>query len=297
MANFDVQLGDVRVTRVEEMVTPLFDPKYWFGDYDRTAFDAEGSGLPAGFFAPGSPVMIASIHSWVLRVDGKVILVDTCVGNHKDRSSFPVYDRLDLPYLARLKAAGVSPEDVDMVMCTHLHADHVGWNTRLENGVWVPAFPNARYLMSGVEHAWAAGQAADPAATGVDINAYNDSVLPIVEAGRHVFVEGTETVAPGLSLRPIPGHTPGHTGLVLDSRGERAFFTGDALHFPQQVPLWHWPVVFDHDPAEGATSRQRILEHCAEHDALLLPTHFPAPFGCHIRHRGGRFEFDFAELG
>jgi glyoxylase-like metal-dependent hydrolase (beta-lactamase superfamily II) len=296
VANFDMHLGDVRVTRIEELVTPLFDPKFWFGDYDRAAFDAERDTLPAGFFDPATPMMIASIHSWVLRVNGKVILLDTCVGNHKNRASFPAYDMLDQPYLPRLKAAGVSPEDVDMVMCTHLHADHVGWNTKLENGSWVPAFPNARYLMSGVEHEWAAEQAADPKAAGVDINAYNDSVLPIVEAGRHIFVEGTETIAPGLSLRATPGHTPGHTGLVLDSRGKRAFFSGDALHFPQQVPLWHWPVVFDHDPAQSCESRRQILEHCAEHDALLLPTHFPAPFGCHVHHRAGKFGVDFSRV-
>lgn len=295
MANFDRQLGDVRVTRIEESVSPLLDPKFWYGnDYDRAAFAAEVAALGPGYYDAATGMMVTSIHSWVLRTGGKTILIDTCVGNHKDRESWPAFHMLDQPYLERLAAAGVAPDEVDMVMCTHLHADHVGWNTRLENGRWVPAFPNARYLMSGIEHDWAAAHARAPGTGQLEINAYNDSVLPIVEAGRHVFIDGTETLAPGLSLRPIPGHTPGQTGVVLDSGGTRAFFIGDALHFPVQVPLWHWPVVFDHDPAQGCDTRRQILEHCVEHGALLMPAHFPDPFGCHIHDRGGRFEVDFA---
>lgn len=177
--------------------------------------------------------------------------------------------------------------DADPPIVSVAAGDTVRWT------VGDTTFPKARYLMAEIEHDWLAGRARAPGAAAFDADTYNESVLPIVEADRHLFVDGTETLAKGLSLRSLPGHTPGQTGLVLDSSGAQAFFTGDALHFPMQIPLWHWPVIFDHNPAQGCETRQQILEHCVEHDALLLPAHFPNPFGCRIRRRGDRFEADF----
>jgi glyoxylase-like metal-dependent hydrolase (beta-lactamase superfamily II) len=293
MGDVTIRLGDIEVRRVEEVCGPMMRPEDWFGDFDRAAFEVELSWMAPDYYRPETNQLVSSVHTWVLRVEGKVILIDTCSGNHKPRAGWPAFHMLDQPYLERLAAAGVAPEEVDMVMCTHLHVDHIGWNTRLENGTWVPTFPNACYLMSGVEHAYYAERVGRADTLEIEVNAYNDSVLPVVEAGRHVFLEGSETLAKGLTLRPIPGHTPGQTAVALESRGARAFFSGDAFHFPLQVPLWHWRNLIDHDPDQGCETRRAILEHCVEHDTLLLPAHFPYPHGFHVKRRGEGFVIDF----
>lgn len=297
MQNFDRMVGDIRITRIEESCGPL-DPAHWFGArLASPEFAAELPWMAPGHYDPASRMMVSSIHTWVLQLAGKTILIDTCCGNHKPRPGWPLFDMLDTPYIERLQAIGIAPGDVDLVMCTHLHVDHVGWNTREENGRWVPTFPNARYLMSRADLDYYAWKVRQPGTMELEINAYNDSVLPIVEAGRHDFLDGSETLEKGLSLMPVPGHTPGSMAVVLESAGQRAFFAGDAIHFPIQVPLWHWPSQIDADPEQGVASRRRILEHCAGHDAMLLPAHFVAPHGCHVRENGDQFAIDFSRMG
>ena len=286
-------MGAFEISRVEEVVCPLATPAQWFGDCDRAALSEALAALPRGYYDPATDHLTSSFHTWVLRVDGKTILIDTCSGNHKERPGWPIFHMLDHPYLERLKAAGIEPEDVDVVMCTHLHADHVGWNTRLENGRWVPTFPNARYLMGREEMAWFQAHVARPDTLPLEVNTYNDSVLPVVEAGRVELVAGDAEIVRGLRLRPTPGHTPGHLGVELESGGERALFCGDALHFPLQIPLWHWPTLVDKDPAQGAATRGDIVRRCAETGALLLPAHFLAPYGAYVRERAEQFSISF----
>jgi glyoxylase-like metal-dependent hydrolase (beta-lactamase superfamily II) len=292
MSGFDYSIGDIRITRVEEMVGPFVAPTDWFGDYNRDEFESQMHWMAPNYFDVPTGRMVSSVHSWILRVGGKTILVDTCTGNHKERPGWDAFHMLDIPYLERLRAVGIEPEEVDMVMCTHLHLDHVGWNTRLENGTWVPTFPNARYLMSRTEAEFFADYIKHPDTQQVEVNTYNDSVLPIIEAGRHELLTGVEEIAPGLTLCQIPGHTPGHIGIDLNSAGKRALFAGDAFHFPLQISMWRWRGVHDHDPEQACDTRRRILEHCVEHDALLLPAHFPAPHGGYIRDTAGAFSID-----
>ena len=174
-----------------------------------------------------------SIHSIVLRVAGRVILIDTCVGEHKPRPRQPHWhERGNTDYLAHLDALGIVPENVDMVFCTHLHADHVGWNTRLENGRWVPTFPNARYLVGRTELAhWETMLKTEPAAM-VNHNSYADSVLPVIEAGQVDLIDGEHDILDGLSVRPLPGHTPGQIGLSVRRQDQGCLIVGDAIHHP-----------------------------------------------------------------
>lgn len=288
----DTMIGDVRVTRIEEMVGPIVSPREWFIDFDERELAPHLPWLAPRYYEPASGRMISSIHSWVLRTRGRVILIDTCTGNHKPRPGWDAFHMLNTPYLERLRAAGIAPEEVDVVLCTHLHVDHVGWNTRLDNGRWVPTFPNAKYLMSRADHGYFAEAARDPATVEINRNTYNDSVLPVVEAALAVMVDGTEELDVGLQLAPAPGHTPGQVRLDLSSGGQRAMFCGDVLHHPLQAPLWRWRTRVCSDPDLARETRRDVLAHCAEHNVLLLPAHFPEPHGAYVKARGDEFEID-----
>lgn len=289
MTTFDCMIGDIRVTRVEETVRPVSRPQDWYLDFDAAELAPHLSWLAPDFYSMDLGRSISSIHTWVLRTPTQTILVDTCTGNGKDRPGWPDFHMMDTPYLDRLLAAGVDPQDVDVVLCTHLHVDHVGWNTRLVDGRWVPTFPNARYLMSRADLEHFENACADPQGSALTRNTYTDSVLPVVEARLAEVVTGIEVIAPGLCLAPAPGHTPGQVRLDLASGGRLACFCGDVLHHPLQVPLWHWRSRVCVDPDLARQTRRALLEHCADRGTLLLPAHFPHPYGGYIEHRGETF--------
>ena len=289
----DRNIGDVRVTRIEEQMGPGFPAKDFFPEFEAEAFRAEQHWLAPNYFQAESGRLMTSIHSWLVRTGKFTILIDSYSGNHKPRPGMPRFDMLNTQYLERLREAGVQPEEIDYVMCTHLHVDHVGWNTRLENGKWVPTFPNARYVMSRTDHDHWAAVAKRPGSVPFEVNTYNDSVLPIVEARMAEFVSGDHAMCGCLVLKPTPGHTPGQIRLDLDSRGKRAIFAGDALHNPVQVPLWKWNSVFCEDRDMARRSRQKLLADCVEQGALLMPAHFASPHAAYIKANGDRFEVDW----
>ena len=201
---------------------------------------------------------------------------------------------LDIPFLERLRAVGVAPEDIDIVLCTHLHADHVGWNTKLENGRWVPTFPNARYLFSRIEKEHFDPEVGDRRAQSPGRSQmYDDSVLPVLQSGQALLLEGDHAIDDRMVVEPAPGHTPGHVILKLNDGGGRGLFCGDVLHHPVQVYEPTWNTRFCELPAEAAATRRRVLEHCAEHNALLFPTHFAAPHVAAIRSSGTGFRPEF----
>ena len=304
----DRQIGDVRVTRVEEQMGPGFPAKDFFPEFEAETFAAEQGWLAPSYYQPESGRLIASIHSWLVRTGKYTILIDSCSGNHKPRPGMPRFDMLNTKYLDRLREAGVEPEEIDFVMCTHLHVDHVGWNTKLENGKWVPTFPKAKYVMSRTDHDHWAAVAKRPDSVPYEVNTYNDSVLPIVEAKMAEFVAGGEHAMCGcLRIKPAPGHTPGQIRFDLDSRGKRAIFPGDALHNPVQVPLWKWNSRFCDDRDQARDGRRRgvvpgdqarqtrntLLGDCVEQGALLMPAHFAPPHAAYVKARGERFELDW----
>lgn len=295
----DIAVGRFSVARIEEMLTPGFAPDFLFPDFDGRVFDEDPILAAPNFRDPATGKLMSSMHAWLIRGEGLTVIVDTGCGNAKKRSA-PAFQRfvdLDTPFLDRLAAAGVAPDEVTHVVNTHLHIDHVGWNTRLENGRWVPTFPHARYVWGAVETAhWldgGAGLAAQPEAAEV----LDDSVRPIRAAGLVDTMADGQSFAPGLTLRAAPGHTAGLMALWLESEGETAIFCTDVLHQPMQIyrPLWNSR--FCELPDVARRSRARLLAQAAEREAIVLPSHFGAPHGGRILRRADGYEFSPLQAG
>jgi len=278
-----IQLGKLRVERIEEthaVIPVTLGLREWYWD-EALAPEPAQAGLRI------------SVHSYVLRVDGRNILIDTCQGNDKPRSFAPA-DHLRLPYLANFAAAGLSPEDIDLVLCTHLHADHVGWNTRLANGRWVPTFPNARYVFGrrDIEMHRAAGH------MDWHREAFADSVVPILDAGLADIVEGHEPVhleiGDGVWLEDASGHSPGNYCVHAQRGGDRAIFSGDCFHHPVQVQRPDLRFFADEDPAAASATRQRLLRGHADRGSVFFPAHFTGRTAGYVRtRRDSSLGFDF----
>jgi glyoxylase-like metal-dependent hydrolase (beta-lactamase superfamily II) len=228
-----------------------------------------------------------------MRVNGHNVLIDTCVGNHKQRPGVFEMHKLNTHYLQRLADVGLRPEDVDYVLCTHLHLDHTGWNTRLENGRWVPTFPNARYVFGKVEYEAAKEEAANPNTPQFIRNVFEDSIHPIVESGKAVLADGVHELLDALTLRPAYGHSPGHVRIELKSQGAQGVFAGDLMHSPVQIPFWQWSSRVCWNQKMAAASRRELLEFCVAENVLLLPGHFEAPHCGRIKAAGDSFAIDF----
>ncbi len=283
-----VTIGSATVQRIEESYLAAYDARTFFPDWDDAAATRHAAWLAPHHYDPASGCLKLSIHSWLLTLGGKRILIDTCVGNQKVRPARPRWNGMETPWLQRLAAAGVRPDQIDMVMCTHLHADHVGWNTRLEDGRWVPTFAKATYVFSRADYDHYAALDADPA-TPVNHGSFRDSVQPVVEAGLARMVTGPVALDDGLRIGPAPGHTPGTVTIELESRGEKALFCGDIVHHAIQIhhPDWN---SFACEDAEGARrSRRAMLAQCADSGARMLPCHMGAPFTCRIDHTASGF--------
>ncbi|MGN6573861.1 MAG: MBL fold metallo-hydrolase [Pseudolabrys sp.] len=235
-----------------------------------------------------SGAILLAVQSHLVRAGGKTILIDTCVGEHKQRPARQDWhNRASTRYLANLKACGCTPDDVDIVMCTHLHADHVGWNTRLENGQWVPTFPKARYLMSLREVEQRASEAA--AKPEANHGSYQDSVLPVLDRGAASFVDEGDEIVDGGKILALPGHAPGQIGLELRDGGPGAtVFCGDAIHNPAQVFRPEWSSAFCHDKAQAVATRRALLARAAGEDLRLIPAHLR---GNAMRVRAGKTGF------
>jgi len=238
----------------------------------------------------GSGEVLLGLHSLLLRTSRLTILIDTCVGEHKPRPRrADWHDREGSGYLERLRAAGVSPDDVDIVLCTHLHADHVGWNTMRRDGRWVPTFPKAKYLMGTTElRHWQDEEAIAPGKH--NHGAYTDSVLPVVEAGQVELVDDGFELDRGMRLIGLPGHSPGQIGLCLDCAGQRqAFFCGDVIQTPVQVVRPDWSSAFCSDPALAAQTRTDLFERALDGDGLIVPAHLRAAHGMRVERDGPGF--------
>jgi glyoxylase-like metal-dependent hydrolase (beta-lactamase superfamily II) len=280
-------IGEATVVRVEEMVDTSFTAAGFFLNFDPAALQPHLDWLAPRYYIPERDALVFSMHAWVVKTGRHTVLIDTCIGNDKDRMPRTHWHQMKTPFLERLRATGTAPEEIDYVMCTHLHADHVGWNTMLRDGRWVPTFPKARYLFARVEYEhWLK----NPDPSPIRRNAFHDSVLPVVEAGRVDLIEDGHEVDGAFTVQLAPGHTPGNAAIRLASKGTEALFVGDSVHHPLQVYHVDWSTHVCTDPAAAATSRRRLLERCAERGSLLLPAHFPAPHGAHVRDVGGGFD-------
>ena len=288
-----IAIGDIAVARIEELSGPVFEPEHLIPAWNKADVEPHMHWLVPGHFDPVSGNLVGSFHSWLLKTRHHTILLDTCVGNDKDRPSFPEFHRARHPWLDNLRAAGYRPEDIDIVMCTHLHVDHVGWNTRLENGRWVPTFANARYLFSRADRDYWDPATGGHSAMAMNDVIFNDSILPVIESGQADLVDGIHEIEAGIEIHPAPGHTPGNIILKARSRDQRGLFIGDSLHHPIQLYHPEWNVSVDEDPPLAHETRRKLLEECVERHALLLPAHFAAPHAAYLRRAGDAFAPDF----
>jgi len=230
--------------------------------------------------------VIMSVHMFVIEADGLRFAVDTCIGNDK-RRSIPTWNERQGPFLQDLERAGFPPDSIDRVLCTHLHVDHVGWNTRLQDGKWVPTFPRARYLFGRTEfeHWSQHGDAGEQAVM-------QDSVLPVVEAGLADLVAADQQLCASVALEPTPGHTPGHVSVYIRSRGEQAVITGDMLHHPVQCAHPEWTSSADAVPEQAIATRHAFLARHAGTPTLVLGTHFASPTAGRIVRDGDSYRLD-----
>jgi glyoxylase-like metal-dependent hydrolase (beta-lactamase superfamily II) len=228
-----------------------------------------------------------SIHSLLVESEGHRIVVDTCVGNNKVRPGFKDWNNLQLPFLQDFEKS-FSRDSIDMVVCTHLHLDHVGWNTVLENGRWVPTFPKARFMMSKPEWDHWSSFDGSPAFK----NPIADSGSPVIDAKLADLVEPNHRITGEVWLESTPGHTPGHVSVRISSRGEDAVITGDMMHHPIQIAHPEWVCDFDKNPPEAAETRKSFVERYCDQPVKVIGTHFAGPTGCHIARRSGAFRFE-----
>jgi len=229
-------------------------------------------------------VLILCFQSYIVKTPHHTILVDSCIGNDKPRPRPKWHMKTDDTYMRALASAGLSVEDIDYVTCTHLHVDHVGWNTRLEGGRWVPTFPNARYVFAKREFDyWTEQNAKSP------VPAFGDSVLPVVEAKRAEIVDDDYAIGDHMHILPTPGHTPGHAAFTFGRGRDEAVFSGDLMHSPLQTRYPELSVKFDVDPAQAAATRRRFLERYCDTETLCCTAHFPSPSAGKIRRRGSGF--------
>ena len=285
------RIGGLEVTRVEDFIDPAVPLKFLLPDLPETAIADHKHWLAPRFLDSASGTVAIHIQSWLLRTRHHTILIDTCVGNHKSRH-FPPFHQRETSYLANLAAAGAAPEQIDYVFCTHLHSDHVGWNTRLDNGRWVPTFPNARHLFSRKDYEGLDPRNRPPGHSDDANEAFVDSVLPVVEAGLAEFVDGVHQVGDGLTIVPAPGHSPGHNVLRVEDGGESGLFIGDVMHHPMQIALPACNSFACADAGMARASRRRVLEECCAEHRLLVPGHFAAPHRGFISAKGDAFAFD-----
>jgi glyoxylase-like metal-dependent hydrolase (beta-lactamase superfamily II) len=275
-------VGDVTLTRVVEIPRSFYPTREMLPESSPDAIARHREWL-APFWDDTVGDLGSRIQSWVVRTPTRTIVVDTCVGNDKPRHESPLWHLRHGSYLDDLAAAGVTPGDVDLVVCTHLHVDHVGWNTRLVDGRWTPTFPRATYLIVGDEwEFWRHESRSGREPSGC----IEDSVVPIVDAGLVKLVDATHVIGEGLAFEPWPGHTPGHACVRLTTRAGDVVFAGDLMHRVVQVAEPRWNSRFCYDGAAARASREAFVERHADSGAVVLPAHFPAP-GRIVRERTG----------
>ena len=275
------KIGDVHITRIQELEAPGLD---WLLP-DATVENLKTIDWIRPFVSSDGKAL-ASVHALVVEAPDRTVVVDTCVGNDKQRS-IPFWNELQTGFLADFEASGTALEDIDAVVCTHLHIDHVGWNTRLVDGRWQPTFPKARYLLGRTE--WEHWSQAEDADTRQILG---DSVRPVFDAGQVDLVESDHRLCDEIWLEPTPGHTPGHVSVRIASRGEQAVITGDLMHHPCQIAHPDWCAVVDSDRDQALETRRSFLARYADTPTLVIGTHFAGPTAGRLVRDGDAYRLD-----
>jgi len=280
------QIGTVKVTRIVELEMPIeYDEKRPFLKQARPEILEKTPWLYPNYLTPTGGLKL-SIHALLVEAPGLRLVVDTCIGNDRPRNLLGGQP-LSTNFLDLMAQAGWTRDSVDTVVCTHLHVDHVGWNTMLEDGKWVPTFPKARYLIGRTEYDhWSTN------GKGEDLEILSDSVKPVFEAGLVDFVAQDHRVSAEVRLIPTIGHTPGHVSVMIESQGARALITGDFVHHPCQIAHPDWSPWFDSDPVKSAVTRHDLLRSVADQPVLVIGTHFATPTAGHVVRDGEAYRFE-----
>lgn len=295
-----IQLGEVTITRVEEYFGPVgMTPEEFFPDSESQVWDDNTDWLAPDFLDTATRTVQSALQTWVIRSAGKTILVDTGAGNAKERPYFQVWAHMNTGFLANLARAGIRPEDVDIVINTHLHADHVGWNTVLEGREWVPTFPRARYLMPARDFEFWDPENGHAAAVGRgNQNVFEDSVAPVSRAGLVELWDESLDIDGSVRLELAAGHTPGSSVVSVESGGSSALFVGDMLHTPVQILQPELNCRFCEDPQQARVTRRTTLARAADSGALVIPAHLGGHGAARVRAEGEGFAItDWAPFG
>jgi len=288
-----LDLNGVTLTRAFEWQGNLMTRPQLIPDSDRADWEANRSWLAPAFWDPATEDTWLCSQTIVVRSAGKTILIDTGIGNHKSRPYIPPFDNLDTGFLKNLRTVGVDPADVDIVINTHLHADHVGWNTHLVGGQWVSTFPNATYLLpqADFDH-WNPESDTEPSGGMDQAPVFADSVLPVVRAGLVQFYDGTHLIDEHLTLEPAPGHSPGSSIVHVSSGSEKVIVAGDVFHTPMEILRPDQGACFDEDHALAVQSRRRLLAQAAEQSLPIITGHFPIDRAAVVARRGDSYVID-----
>jgi len=275
------KVGKVKITKVVELET-VGSTRFILPQASRDEIQNLPWLIP--HFATDEGRLKMSIHSLIVETDKRRIVVDTGLGNDKQGRGVPTWNNRNEPFLEKLTAAGYPPDSIDMVLCTHLHVDHVGWNTKLAGGRWVPTFANARYVFGRSEYDYWRDHSVEPAHLAV----FNDSVKPIMDAGRAELIASDAKLTDEISMISTPGHSPGHMSIHIISDGEEVLLTGDVAHHPCQMAHLDWSSTADSDPKESITARRELFSRFADGPVLVIGGHYDAG---HIKRDGEAFKF------
>ncbi len=276
-----IELGDITIQQVVEQQAPIFPTFEFFPDLTEELLSEHRSWLEPNFIDPATNQVILCIQSYIVKTEHHTILIDSCVGNHKHLPVRAMWHQMKLDsYENNFRATGLTFEDIDFVMCTHLHTDHVGWNTRLDNGRWVPTFPNAKYVFSDRElQFWTERNRTDPESCPW----ITESVLPIVDAKMVEAVHSNHCLNDHVQLIPSPGHTIDHYSVLVGQSGHDALVTGDMVHSPIQARYPEIGMLSDYDSTQAGRSRREIFGRFCDTSTLMCTAHFPSPSTGHVK--------------
>lgn len=284
-----IRIGDVTISAIVEHRKLSRRPWEFFVGCDAELARAHMSTLPDFLYDAASGRMVFAFQSFVVHTPRNIVMVDTCMGENKFDTAWDTR-----PWLDGLNRLGLTVADIDYVLCTHLHVDHTGWNTRLEKGRWVPTFPKARYLFERGEYAyWQDAAASGIIAPGERDGVWQLNCLPVADAGQAELVSGAHRIDDHISLIPTPGHSPGHYCVRIHSGGQEAIALGDLMHHALQCREPEWSTIACWDPGKASQARRRLLAEAAGSGALLLPHHFPAPTAGRVTAHGDHFHYHF----
>jgi glyoxylase-like metal-dependent hydrolase (beta-lactamase superfamily II) len=284
-----IKLKDITIHPVVEQQGALFDALEFFPTLSKEAFEENLPWLQPTFIEPATGRLVLCVQSFVIKTPHQNILVDTCVGNHKPRPARPFWNMMRSDRFEKnLGAAGLTVNDIDYVMCTHLHVDHVGWNTRLDDGRWVPTFPKAKYVMADRELAhWTQKEKDDPAS----VPWITDSVLPIIEAKRAQIVTSDFALNDSVKFIRTPGHTIDHCSVLVGRPGHDALITGDMIHSPIQGKYPELGMRADYDSPQAGQTRREVFDRFRDEPTIMCITHFPSPSTGRVRSWGDGYKF------